>query len=355
MPRRGNLEGTVTRRADGRWMGRVLVGRERVTVYGASRRECVERLAAVPRRPDESLLAWVAEWLSAVRRGAAESSLHRLEQVVATHFTPHLAGVGLRGLDADGVSAWLDALATAGASAQEQARALKALRQCLRAAVRRERLGVNPAEAVDPPRFERRPAHVLDLDQLARLLAELAPLWRAWLLATIDAALRPGEALGLDWPDYNPAAGTLRVECTYSVVRNRSVLKPLKTAGSRRLVYLGAASRAALDAVRREAGPVFVGLHGCREHRNNLTNRVFHPALERAGLPRVRLYDLRHSSATLLLLAGVDVRTVAARLGHADPSTTLRHYAHTLPGNQKAVARVWDAMLRPADGPQPPG
>lgn len=80
--------------------------------------------------------------------------------------------------------------------------------------------------------------------------------------------------------------------------------------------------------------------------RANLTNRNFKPALKRAGLPEsIRLYDLRHSCATLLLAAGENPKIVSERLGHASVAITLDTYSHVLPSMQQGAADKLEIML----------
>ena len=85
-----------------------------------------------------------------------------------------------------------------------------------------------------------------------------------------------------------------------------------------------------------------------------LTGEPLHPGLpakrlkrilERAGLPQVSLHSLRHTNASLLITSGVDVRTVAARLGHSQTSTTLNIYAETIKNAEAAAARALDGIL----------
>jgi integrase len=77
----------------------------------------------------------------------------------------------------------------------------------------------------------------------------------------------------------------------------------------------------------------------------NVRRDSFLPALKRARIPRLGLKDLRHTSATLLLAAGVNVKVVSERLGHEDIKTTLRHYAHVLPSMQGDAADAMDRLL----------
>ncbi len=93
-------------------------------------------------------------------------------------------------------------------------------------------------------------------------------------------------------------------------------------------------------------GLVFAAEDGEPLHASNLTARHFKPALKAAGLPQeVRLYDLRHTCATLLLLAGVNPKIVAERLGHASVTLTLDTYSHVLPTMQEEAAGRLEAML----------
>lgn len=84
-----------------------------------------------------------------------------------------------------------------------------------------------------------------------------------------------------------------------------------------------------------DLGFVFPVVNGAPFRREYLTKRHFKPLLLAAGLPDIRLYDLRHTSATLLLLEGVHVKIVSERLGHADVTLTLNTYSHVLPDMQR--------------------
>ncbi len=101
---------------------------------------------------------------------------------------------------------------------------------------------------------------------------------------------------------------------------------------------MGAARQDGLDLVFTDAigGPI---------ERGNLMRRSFWPLLERAGLPRVRFHDLRHSSATMLLAGGIHPRVVQERLGHSTISVTMDIYSHVLPTLQREAAEHLDQVL----------
>jgi integrase len=81
----------------------------------------------------------------------------------------------------------------------------------------------------------------------------------------------------------------------------------------------------------------------------NLLRYWFHPLLERAGLPRMRFHDLRHTAATLLLGSGVNPKIVSEMLGHASVAITLDIYSHVMPHMQQQAAQAMDDTLRGED------
>ena len=93
------------------------------------------------------------------------------------------------------------------------------------------------------------------------------------------------------------------------------------------------------------AGPVFCNTAGHFIHLKDLHRNSFKPILKRAGLPDTRLYDLRHTCATLLMLAGENAKVVSERLGHASVVMTLDVYSHVLEGMQEQAAVKMDRIL----------
>ena len=104
-------------------------------------------------------------------------------------------------------------------------------------------------------------------------------------------------------------------------------------------------------AYARELDLVFANEAGRPLELRNITNRSFKPALKAAGIPgSVRLYDLRHTHATLLLAEGVHPKVAAERLGHATTRLTLDTYSHVLPGMQEEATRRIEQALFPHSG-----
>jgi integrase len=170
---------------------------------------------------------------------------------------------------------------------------------------------------------------------------------------------RRGEVCGLRWSDLDLSTRTLSIKRSIASVAGGTVVKDTKTHASRRIA-LDDATVAVLDEQRRRLeeraiaceveldpdGYVFTEAADGTDplHPDTITGR-FTRVRKQAGLDGVRLHDLRHLHATQLLAAGVPVRTVSGRLGHANAATTLNVYAHSLEASDRQAADVIGGLL----------
>jgi integrase len=167
----------------------------------------------------------------------------------------------------------------------------------------------------------------------------------------VGTGLPPSEALALTWRDVDLVAGALTVRRSLGWVRGekRFVFNDPKTPSSRRTIPLPLGLVRVLTDHLEGADlddSVFRARSGNPAHQRTIVQEAFKPALERAGLSKdVRLYDLRHTHATLLLLAGVHPKVVSERLGHSSVAITLDVYSHVLPNMQAEAAEKLDALL----------
>jgi integrase len=210
---------------------------------------------------------------------------------------------------------------------------------------------------------------VWDADQAARFLQAARPdrLYALYLLA-IDAGLRQGELFGLAWSDTDFATGSLFIQRALEEVKGKLRLKDLKTKKSRRRVTLSTVALEALNEHRKQMlaeghidGPVFCDTQGGYLRKSNVVRRSFNQIIKQANdaeaeaaakarrapvlLPRIRFQDLRHTSATLLLLANENLKVVSERLGHASVKITGDTYAHVTPTMQQAAAEKMARIL----------
>jgi integrase len=212
---------------------------------------------------------------------------------------------------------------------------------------------------VDPYRDElERSSLVWTGAQLRAFLAHVAdhrwrPLWRL----AASTGMRRGELVGLRWQDVDLAAPVIRVRRSLSVVDGRVRLKGTKTLRDRTLgidrVLVEALRdrRARQDEHRRTAdqwpdpwGLVFTDEHGSYIDPAKVTTE-FRRLVREAPVPVIRLHDLRHVHATLLLADGVPVKVVSERLGHANIQTTLECYAHVMPTMDREAAEAFARIL----------
>jgi integrase len=236
------------------------------------------------------------------------------------------------------------------------------LNSALKQAVKWGMLARNPAEAVDLPKQERREMLALSPKQATEFLKAAADdRWGFLFAFALATGMRPEEYLGLQWKDLELERGTVTVRRAL-VWREKGgwYFGEPKTARSRRSIPLPTSTVRALADHRRKQGEerlklgpdyqqhdlVFATPEGGPLAPRNLKRRHFRPILERAKLPTdFRLYDLRHSCATLLLAAGEHPKIVSERLGHATVTLTLDVYSHVLPTMQEAATEKLERML----------
>ncbi len=295
---------------------------------------------------------WFTTWLS-IRKGTAAAGTYRTESsTLEKYLRPHLGALPVRTLTPLALERWLAKLAAEEASANSRKKAAVLLRLVLNDAVKRKVMGASPMKGVAIPKHQAEEVVPLDAARLAALLAAAdakghGVLFRLWA----DAGLRPGELYGLQWGDFDPAASLLSVRRAVCSTSNK--LKPPKTKRGKRTLLLSRSVAAALAAARpaesKSDDPIFpTPVSGSHWTNQNFTKSVFAAVATAAGLADVAYpYILRHTSASHLIQKGVSLKTVSQRLGHEDEITTLRTYAHLLPGDQEKAAAAMEELLNP--------
>lgn len=237
------------------------------------------------------------------------------------------------------------------------------LSSALKQAVKWLMLAQNPASLVDVPKAVRREMQALSPEEAKRFLAESSKdRWGALFTLALSTGMRPEEYLALQWKDIDLSKGIATVQRALTWNRKGGGWKftQPKTTRSRRNIPLSASVMSALMTHRRKqaeerlkAGAayqnhdlVFATIEGTPLMMRNLLRRHFRPILKRAQLPEnIRLYDLRHSCATLLLAANEHPKVVSERLGHASVTLTLDTYSHVLPSMQQAASEKLESLL----------
>jgi integrase len=242
-----------------------------------------------------------------------------------------------------------------GVSARGRQMAGTMLHTALRDAVKLHLITHNPAHDVAKPKPHKSEMKVYDREQVHRFLeAARGDRLEALYVLAFDSGMRQGELFALHWGDVDFGQGCLFVQRSLEEINGHCRLKEAKSARGRRRIDL---SRFALDALNGhrqrmltkgrdvKAGTVFCNSQGGWLIKGNVLRRSFWRIIKKAGLPRVRFHDLRHTCATLLLLAEENAKVVSERLGHASVQLTLDTYSHVLPAMQKRAAEKMDAIF----------
>jgi integrase len=366
-------EGSIFRRADGRWVASVSIGprthrhfkrRIRATRLEAMRAldqlRADQRLGASPSK--QSLGDYLRRWLDDSARPAISPNTYRGYEDVLGHLEP-LAAIPLDRLTPEDIEACCNAMtvrrgrAILPASPKTVRNAQVMLRRALGQAEARGHLRRNVARLVPLRRVPRSSHDALDPAVARRIVAATAGDRYAAAFLLGLCGMRQGEILGLAWDDVDLVAGraTLRYQTTGSGPRARRA--PLKTARSEATIPLpGIAVRALTEHRRAQlveraaagrsttAGLVFVTPRGYAVNGSWLTKH-FQRLLADAGLPRMRLHDLRHGAASLLVGAGVAPRIAQELLRHSTSRVTMEIYAHVSAGQQREAADVLDEVL----------
>jgi integrase len=366
--KRGNGEGTIIRRADGRWEARVtLPDGTRKSFYARSRQEAARRLTQALRDRDQGLPVglnarqtvgqYLERWLADVARPTVRPSTYEsYAGYVRRHLIPGLGAIPLSRLTPQDVQAFLTAKLQDGQLTPRTVQYLRAiLRRALAQALKWGLVARNAAALTDPPKVPRHEIRPLTPQEATAFLeAVRGDRLEALFVLALTTGMRQGELLGLRWQDVDLDAGTLRVAVALQRIGGQPRLVEPKTARSRRELPLPERATAALRAHRarqreerlrlgaawQDWGLVFTREDGAPLDASTVTHR-FQKLLARANLPRVRFHDLRHTCASLLLAHGVPARVIMDILGHSQISVTLNTYTHVLPDMQReALARL---------------
>jgi len=385
--RRGNHEGSIVRRKDGRWMALMTSGRDpqtgklqRVALYGKTRQEVANKLnQALSDRSRGTFVAphklTVGEWLNTWLRDYKHPALRPVsydsyEMFIRVHLKSALGRIPLKDLRPDQVQCFYNDKRDAGLSARTIRYLHTILHGALKQAMKNQLVMRNVSEATTLPGGRTRTMHPLTLEQVQQFLTAVKGdrLFAAFFLE-MGTGVRRGELLGLRWQDVDLESGVLRVRQTLVRVRNHDavegerktklIFQEPKTEQSRRTIPIPddivealrrhkarqAEERLLMGEAYEDHGLVFCQANGQRIDPRNFT-QYFERLLRQAGLPRIRFHDGRHTFATLMLELGEAPKTVQTMLGHTKISTTLDLYTHVSLDLEKKAAAKLNAVLR---------
>ncbi len=368
--KRGNAEGSVYRRRDGRWVGSLThEAGQRKYLYAATRREAARKLASALKarldglplvRERQTVAKYLEHWLETAKPTVRPRTFVRYEEYVRLHAIPELGRISLARLSPQHLQHLYANRLDAGLSPATVAHLHAVLHRALEQGARWGLVPRNVAKLVTPPRAERQEMSTLSPEQArAFLVAAQGDRLEALYVLALNTGMRQGEMLALRWRDVDLEGGSLQVRATLQRTSEGFTFSEPKTAHSRRQVALTAPAvealrrhrarqleeRLSMGAAWEDNDLVFANEVGRPIEGTNLIRRWFYPLLERADLPRVRFHDLRHTAATLLLGQGVHPKIVSEMLGHSQIAITLDLYSHVTPTMQRQAVEALEAAL----------
>jgi integrase len=367
---RGPGEGSIYRRADGRWCAAVrLADGGRRVLYGRTRREAADKLhAAMEARLRGASLAtaglttamFLERWLTeSVAPKVRPKTFDGYESLVRLHIVPAVGQIPLEKLGPQDVQALLNRKVAEGLAPKTVLYMRGVLRTALNRAVRWGLVTRNAAALADPPRYTPTEVRYLQLDEIRVLLDVIkGDRLETLFIAAIALGMRQGELLGSRWSDVDLDAARWHVRRQLQRRVGLVTYAEPKTARGRRTLDVPASLVAALRSHRArqleerlvagdqwlDANLVFSTRLGGPLIGTQVTKHLQHLA-HTANIPALRFHDLRHTCATLLLAQQVPARVVMELLGHSQISLTMNLYSHVIPALRKEAAERMEVAL----------
>lgn len=220
------------------------------------------------------------------------------------------------------------------------------LSMAFKQAVRWETLVKNPCVGVVLPVAQETTIEIMTEDQARKFMEVCADPKYLVLAFALETGMRPGEYLALGWSEVDLENRTVRVERSVSFpVGGGYVYKSPKTNAGKRTIEISEHLAARLRKVRKKKDLVFPARNGEPRRINNLGRREMAEVCELVGIPKLSVYSLRHSMATLSLMARADIKTISQKMGHKSIQVTLDLYSHVLPVMKSdATARLANVL-----------
>lgn len=377
--RRGHGEGSIYRRADGRWCSVVDLGyqngkRVRKTVYGKTRKEVADLLPALLTSQQQGvalptsqtkLSDFLQRWLDeAVKPTNAATTSESYRMIVEKHISPMIGNHRLDKLTRSHVQQMLNAKTAAGLSPRTVQYIRAVLRTALNDAIKWELITRNVAALAESPRQDQDEVRPLTAEQVTRLFEAVKDdRLEALYIVAGTLGLRRGESVGLRWIDIDFDAQTISIRKQVQLADGKPHLVDLKTRRSRRTLPMTDDVRLALrrrqerERVDRmlagsrwkgdEWGLVFPSTIGTPLNGSNLLLQI-RKHYSAAGIPTdFDFKTLRHTAATILAMQGVHARVAMAILGHSQVATTMEIYSHVVDASTREAVQSVELSYRP--------
>lgn len=374
--RRGNKEGSVYQRTNGTWRAQVYLDGKRINFTGKSQRECQEWIRKTRDKIDLGLTfegskltlgQYLEEWMVSITSSRSIQTIEQYQWIIDNRIVPFIGNIKLKELGPDRIQYFYNhLLSQENLSNHAVNHTHMVLRTSLNQAVKLGLVIRNPCVATSPPKPKKKEMKFLDEGQVQDFLSAARKLKNRFYplyFIAIHTGMRTGELLGLKWKDvdWDRKALLVRRQAQHPKGGGYVFTKPKSVSGSRSITLGEQAievlefQRTEVIRLRKHAGKaweeldlVFPSLVGTPLMRKRLREN-FYRVLDEARLSRIRLHDLRHTAASLMLNHGIPVLIVSRRLGHSKPSITMDVYGHVIPSKQYEAAALMDELMSPID------
>jgi integrase len=371
MSKRANGDGSVFfRKKRQSWCAQLSINGKPVVRYAKSKVEASKKLDILKNQRETGELVktgkmtisdWSTSWIDFKRSRIKPSTLARYEADLRVNIIPLLGSIRLSDLSTNDVVKLHSTLLARGMSPNTVRHAHCVLSGLLRDAMGLNMILRNVCYTVKIPTIPSRSHNILDANEIKKLLDALFNVQDRTLISlALTTGMRSGEILALRWKDIDLTNNILSIEHTIHFPGGgQYVLGTPKTKSSRRKIKFQKMITECFKELRQyqdqrrelagsqwnDFGFVFSNDFGRPLTQGGMPRQVLYPALERAGVKRVRFHDLRHTSLSHMIARGALITDVSAIAGHANVSITMSLYAHALPDASDRVTTVMEDFL----------
>ena len=369
--RRPNGDGLVRKRDDGRWEGRIVVGRKNDgsaiyrSVFAEKQSELMPKLnelkaqyAGIRLTEDSSITLgeWMARWMKEYKKPILRPSTYTgYSRDIENHILPYLGSKKLTQLKTSEIQKHYNYLLESGrvkdnckekGLSNATVRGIHmVLREALDSAMREGLIPKNPADGTSPPKIHRKEKQVLTKDELETFmkLIENDESWYDFFYTEMLTGMRAGEICGVRWEDFDEKDRTLRVVRSVDFVHGELVIGETKTEDGKRTIYLPDSLWRLLATRKKKSFGEWIFPNLLKPELPldpAKAYRQLKSILKKGGLPDIRLHDLRHTFTSHAANSGIAPKTLSEIVGHSKASFTLDHYAHVTSDMQKNAANI---------------
>jgi integrase len=374
---RGDGEGTIYKRKDGRWCGQVTIGTDpktgkpiRKTFYGDKRKEVAKQMTELKQKLFEGSYRkqsemkfgdWLSEWNKGRKNTVAYSTYRVYDSIIRNHLNAEIGDIKLKELETRHLQKVLNNRFDSGLNTGTVRLIYAIANKALKQAVKERLIYSNPAKGIElPTKQEEDKLHIWSKKQVSRFLARANDhrYYMVFFLA-VNTGMRRGELLGLKWGDIDFTKKRLEVK-RQAVKTDKGIIlkKPKSKAGNRVIpITNNVVKELKGHKIRQSENKLALGnnykdqdLVNCNKMGEPISPMMayieFKNLSRDINLPEIKLHDLRHTFSTMFLENGGNIKTLQQILGHASISVTMDIYSHVTDEMLDSAAKNMDTMYK---------